>query len=40
MVGDNPGSKAEKAEKLGVEIIDEEQLQQILANTDFNADDV
>ncbi len=40
VVGDNPGSKAEKAVKLGIEIINEERLQQILANTDFNADDV
>ncbi len=40
VVGDNPGSKAEKAVKLGIEIIDEDRLQQILANTDFNADDV
>ncbi len=28
LVGDNPGSKAEKAEKLGVQIIDESTLQQ------------
>jgi len=40
VVGDNPGSKADKAVKLGVEIIDEERLQQMLANTDLNADDV
>jgi DNA ligase (NAD+) len=40
VVGDNSGSKAEKAVKLGIKIIDEERLQQILANTDFDADDV
>ena len=40
VVGDNPGSKADKAEKLGVGIIDEERLQQLLANTDLNAEDV
>ncbi|MCK5360582.1 MAG: NAD-dependent DNA ligase LigA, partial [Gammaproteobacteria bacterium] len=40
VVGDNPGSKADKAEKLGIEIIDEERLQQLLANTDLNAEDV
>jgi DNA ligase (NAD+) len=37
VVGDNPGSKADKAAKLGVEIIDEKRLQQMLANTDFDA---
>jgi DNA ligase (NAD+) len=40
VVGDNPGSKADKAVKLGIAIIDEERLQQMLANTDFNAEDV
>ena len=30
IVGDNPGSKAVKAEKLGVEIIDEKQLMQMI----------
>jgi DNA ligase (NAD+) len=40
VVGDNPGSKADKAEELGIEILNEERLQQLLANSDLNAEDV
>jgi DNA ligase (NAD+) len=32
VVGDNPGSKAEKAEQLGVTILDEDAFKQLLAS--------
>ena len=32
VVGDNPGSKASKAEQLGVEILDEQGLKDLLEN--------
>jgi DNA ligase (NAD+) len=37
IVGDNPGSKAAKAAELGIEIIDEETLQEMLSSTDSGA---
>jgi len=30
LVGENPGSKLDKARQLGVEVIDEQQFQQII----------
>jgi DNA ligase (NAD+) len=34
LMGDSPGSKAEKAAKLGVPIISEDELRQLLAVSD------
>ncbi len=40
VIGDNPGSKADNARKLGIEIINEEQFQKMLGNTDLDSEDV
>ena len=37
IVGENPGSKAAKAAELGIEMIDEETLQEMLSSTDSGA---
>ena len=40
VVGDKPGSKADNARKLGIEIINEEQFHKMLGNTDSDSEDV
>jgi DNA ligase (NAD+) len=40
VVGDKPGSKADRAMKLGIEIINEQQFQKLLGNTDLDPEDV
>jgi DNA ligase (NAD+) len=34
VLGENPGSKLQKAEELGITIIDEDQLKALLGNAD------
>ena len=40
VAGDKPGSKADRATKLGIEIIIEQQFQKLLGNTDLDPEDV